>query len=257
MVSLLTRAGCRRPRAGRRLRRPSGEDGAAPGAPAILSAPEIERLIHHYVGERRRRRSCASCSAARRPRDLSVPDLLELRIRFERLLAASLGAAAARMIVEDQFTISKERGPASSWPRSSSMQHRSRDEEEVRRGERLLASVVAECRRLYLHRRHRRPARHDQPCRAAAHRPRRGRGRPARVPRPPRRRRPARARGRPSTTPWPGRGWRGQVDGPAPGGASASPPTSPSRASSTRGRRGSARSACCAISPSRWRRSGG
>mgnify|MGYP003694180385 CR=1 FL=1 len=46
------------------------------------------------------------------PTDLSVPELLELRIRFERLLAAPLGAAAARMIVEDRFTISEGRGAA-------------------------------------------------------------------------------------------------------------------------------------------------
>ena len=28
-----------------------GEEKIAPGAPAILSAPEIERLVHHYVGD--------------------------------------------------------------------------------------------------------------------------------------------------------------------------------------------------------------
>ena len=28
-----------------------GDDRPAPSAPAILSAPEIERLVHHYVGD--------------------------------------------------------------------------------------------------------------------------------------------------------------------------------------------------------------
>ena len=65
-----------------------------------------------------------------------------MRIRFERLLAASLGGAAARMIVEDHFTISKgeARELVASFQR---MQQSLRvSEEEVRRGERLLASVV-------------------------------------------------------------------------------------------------------------------
>ena len=30
---------------------PAGDEKIASGAPAILSAPEIERLVHHYVGE--------------------------------------------------------------------------------------------------------------------------------------------------------------------------------------------------------------
>jgi len=65
-----------------------------------------------------------------------------MRIRFERLLAASLGAAAARIIVEDHFTISKEEAQqlVASFQR---MQESLRvTEEEVKRGERLLASVV-------------------------------------------------------------------------------------------------------------------
>src|SRR5260370_16833889 len=65
-----------------------------------------------------------------------------MRIRFERLLAASMGAAAARMIVEDHFTISKEEAQqlVSSFQR---MQESLRvAEEEVKRGERMLASVV-------------------------------------------------------------------------------------------------------------------
>ena len=84
----------------------------------------------------------AELFGGRAPADFSVPELLELRIHFERLLAASLGAAAARMIVEDQFTISKDEAQAlvSSFQR---MQLSLRlTEEEVRRGERLLASVV-------------------------------------------------------------------------------------------------------------------
>jgi PAS domain S-box-containing protein len=71
-----------------------------------------------------------------------VPELLELRIRFERLLAAPLGAAAARIIVEDRFTISK--GEAQQLVASFHRMQESlkETEAEVRRGERLLASVV-------------------------------------------------------------------------------------------------------------------
>jgi two-component system sensor histidine kinase PilS (NtrC family) len=71
-----------------------------------------------------------------------VPDLLELRIQFERILAASLGAASARIIVEDHFAISKEEAQqlVASFQR---MQRSLRvSEEEIERGERLLASVV-------------------------------------------------------------------------------------------------------------------
>ena len=108
MVSLLQRAGRRRPLPGRRLRRPARRGEDAPGAPAILSAPEIERLVHHYVGDEEAEAIVRELFRGKAPADLSVPELLALRIRFERLLAASLGAAAARMIVEDHFTISKE-----------------------------------------------------------------------------------------------------------------------------------------------------
>src|SRR5262245_52627332 len=84
------------------------DDKSAPSAPAILSAPEIERLVHHYVGDEGAEAIVKDLFRDKAPSELSVPELLELRIRFERLLAAPLGAAAARMIVEDHFTISKE-----------------------------------------------------------------------------------------------------------------------------------------------------
>jgi PAS domain S-box-containing protein len=119
----------------------AGEDRPAPSAPAILSATEIERLVHHYVGDDDAEAIVRELFGAKAPADLSVPELLEMRIRFERLLAASLGAAAARMIV-DHFTISKEEAQqlVASFQR---MQESLRvTEEEVKRGERLLASVV-------------------------------------------------------------------------------------------------------------------
>jgi PAS domain S-box-containing protein len=120
----------------------AGDDRPAPSAPAILSAPEIERLVHHYVGDEDAEAIVRELFGSKAPADLSVPELLEMRIRFERLLAASLGAAAARMIVEDHFTISKEEAQqlVASFQR---MQESLRvTEEEVKRGERLLASVV-------------------------------------------------------------------------------------------------------------------
>src|SRR4029453_9234514 len=69
------------------------------------------------------------------PRGLGLPALLALRIRFERILAASLGAAAARYIIEDRFTISK--GEAQQLVESFQDMQRS-----LRRSERLLGSVV-------------------------------------------------------------------------------------------------------------------
>ena len=65
-----------------------------------------------------------------------------MRIRFERLLAASLGAAAARIIVEDHFTISKEEAQQLVTSFQRMQQSLRVTEEEVKRGERLLASVV-------------------------------------------------------------------------------------------------------------------
>jgi PAS domain S-box-containing protein len=64
-----------------------------------------------------------------------VPELLELSIRLERVLAASLGGAAARYIIEDRFTISK--GEARELVDSFQAMQRS-----LRTSERLLASVV-------------------------------------------------------------------------------------------------------------------
>ena len=119
-----------------------GDDKGGGSAPAILSPTEIERLVHHFVGETEARAIIHELFGAKRPAELSVPELLELRIRFERLLAAPLGAAAARMIVEDRFTISKDEAQqlVASFHRMQASLKES--EEEVRRGERLLASVV-------------------------------------------------------------------------------------------------------------------
>lgn len=120
----------------------AGEDRQLAGAPAILSATEIERLVHHYVGDAEAEGIVRELFRGKAPADLSVPELLELRIRFERLLAASLGAAAARMIVEDHFTISKDEAQELVTSFQQMQQSLRLTEEEVRRGERLLASVV-------------------------------------------------------------------------------------------------------------------
>jgi len=119
-----------------------GEEKVAPGAPAILSAPEIERLVHHYVGEAEAEAIVRELFGTKAPADLSVPELLALRIRFERLLAASLGAAAARRIVEDRFTISNDEAQELVTSFQQIEESLRVTEEEVRRGERLLASVV-------------------------------------------------------------------------------------------------------------------
>jgi PAS domain S-box-containing protein len=103
--------------------------------PAILSVPEIERLLHLYVPADEATAILKELLGGKTPRDLSLPDLLDLRIRFERILAASLGAAAARYIVEDRFTISK--GEAQELVESFHTMQRS-----LGKSERLLASVV-------------------------------------------------------------------------------------------------------------------
>ena len=118
------------------------DEKSAPSAPAILSAPEIERLVHHYVGDAEAPAIVKELFRGKAPSELSVPELLELRIRFERLLAAPLGAAAARMIVEDHFTISKEEAQQLVTSFQQMEQSLRVTEEEVKRGERLLASVV-------------------------------------------------------------------------------------------------------------------
>ena len=103
--------------------------------PAILSVPEIERLIHLYVPSEEADALLAELLDGKAPRDLTLPDLLELRIRLERHLSASLGGAAARYIIEDRFTISK--GEAQGLVDSFQTMQRS-----LRKSERLLASVV-------------------------------------------------------------------------------------------------------------------
>ena len=106
-----------------------------PREPAILSVPEIERLIHLYVPAEDADAILEGLLGSPRPHELSVPELLDLRIRLERLLAASLGAAAARYIIEDRFTISK--GEAEQLVASFHAMQRS-----LGKSERLLASVV-------------------------------------------------------------------------------------------------------------------
>jgi PAS domain S-box-containing protein len=106
-----------------------------PRVPAILSVPEIERVIHLYVPEEEADAILGELLDGKVPRELSVPDLLELRIRLERVLAASLGGAAARYIIEDRFTISK--GEAQELVDSFQTMQRS-----LRESQRLLASVV-------------------------------------------------------------------------------------------------------------------
>ena len=103
--------------------------------PAILSVPEIERLLHLYVPAEDADAILGELLGGKTPRELSLPDLLDLRIRLERMLAASLGAAAARYIIEDRFTISK--GEAQELVESFQTMQRS-----LGKSERLLASVV-------------------------------------------------------------------------------------------------------------------
>jgi PAS domain S-box-containing protein len=119
-----------------------GDDKGGAGAPGILSPKEIERLVHHFVGEEQARAIIRELFGGKSPAELSVPELLELRIRFERLLAAPLGAAAARMIVEDRFTISKDEAQQLVASFHKMQESLKETEEELRRGERLLASVV-------------------------------------------------------------------------------------------------------------------
>ncbi|HEY7648601.1 MAG TPA: ATP-binding protein [Methylomirabilota bacterium] len=103
--------------------------------PAILSVPEIERLLHLYVPAKEVDAILRELLGGKAPRELSLPDLLDMRIRLERILAASLGAAAARYIIEDRFTISKRE--AGQLVESFQAMQRS-----LRQSEQLLASVV-------------------------------------------------------------------------------------------------------------------
>lgn len=103
--------------------------------PAILSVPEIERLLHLYIPAEEADALLRELLVGKAPRELSLPDLLDLRIRLERIMAASLGAAAARYIIEDRLTISKQE--ASQLVESFQAMQRS-----LRQSEQLLASVV-------------------------------------------------------------------------------------------------------------------
>jgi PAS domain S-box-containing protein len=117
-------------------------DAAMPVDRTILTPREIERLVQHYVGGPEAAVIAREVLGTKAPEALTPPELLELRIRLEKRLAASLGAAAARFIVEDRFTLSK--GEAERLVESfQELRHSLRTtEEEVRRTERLLASVV-------------------------------------------------------------------------------------------------------------------
>jgi PAS domain S-box-containing protein len=106
-----------------------------PRTPAILSVSELERLLHLYVPEREAGAILRDLLGGTVPRALGVPELLDLRIRLERVLAASLGGVAAHYIIEDRFTISK--GEAEQLVASFQEMQRS-----LRESERLLASVV-------------------------------------------------------------------------------------------------------------------
>jgi PAS domain S-box-containing protein len=107
----------------------------APRVSDILSVPEIERLIHLYVAADEADAVLRDVFGGKAAGQLTVPELLEARVRLERLLAASLGAAAARYIVEDRFTIST--GEAAELVDSFHAMQRS-----LRTSEHLLASVV-------------------------------------------------------------------------------------------------------------------
>jgi PAS domain S-box-containing protein len=106
-----------------------------PRVPAILSVPEIERMLHLYVPAEEAGAILDGLLDGKAPRELTLPELLELRVRLERVLAASLGGAAARTIIEDRFTISTDEAEAL-VDSFQSMQT------SLRRSERLLASVV-------------------------------------------------------------------------------------------------------------------
>jgi PAS domain S-box-containing protein len=108
---------------------------ADPPRVAPLSISEIERLIHLYVPEDEVEATLRELLAGKTPPELTLPDLLDLRIRLERVLAASLGGAAAHYIIEDRFTISK--GEARELVESFQAIQRS-----LKTSEHLLASVV-------------------------------------------------------------------------------------------------------------------
>jgi len=103
--------------------------------PAVLSVSELERLIHLYLPPEEADAILRELLEGTASRELSLPELLDLRIRVERVLTASLGAAAARYIIEDRFTISQ--GEARELVESFQGMERS-----LRNSERLLASVV-------------------------------------------------------------------------------------------------------------------
>jgi len=103
--------------------------------PAVLSVSELERLIHLYLPAEEADAILRELLEGTAFRELSLPELLDLRIRVERVLTASLGAAAARYIIEDRFTISQRE--ARQLVESFQGMQRS-----LRNSERLLASVV-------------------------------------------------------------------------------------------------------------------
>ncbi len=115
-----------------------------PQRKAILSTWELKKLIHKYIGDEEANVLLKDLFPEDKLEnlDFSIHELLEMRIKVEKLLAAHLGAAAAKFIVEDKFTISKVEAEkiVESFQR---MQDSLRlTEEEMRKQERLFASVV-------------------------------------------------------------------------------------------------------------------
>jgi PAS domain S-box-containing protein len=111
---------------------------------AILSPKEIKKLIHKYIGHEEADallKELFPGDKLEKP-DFSIHELLEMRIKVEKLLSAYLGVAAARFIVEDKFMISKVEAEkiVESFQRIQTSLRIT--EEEMRKQEKLFASVV-------------------------------------------------------------------------------------------------------------------
>ena len=160
-----------------------GETRATPtGAPAMLSASEIERLVHHYVGDEEadghparavrrqgavRADPCRSCSSSASAFERAARRLARRRRRPHTSSRTS-------------FTISQGARREQLVASFQRMQQSLRvTEEEVERGERLLASVVESVDDCIFTADVRGAARHDEPGGPAAPRLRRAGRRPA------------------------------------------------------------------------------
>ena len=100
------------------------EPGPAP-IPALLSVPEIERLIHLYVPPEEADRIRAELLGGEQPGQLDLPELLEMRIRLERALAASLGLPGVFSSPVPSFTALSNMSSAFSAPRRPSSRYSS------------------------------------------------------------------------------------------------------------------------------------